>query len=168
MVTRLRAETVDAISAAKLANGERPTPPRQGQISDPGPEKRRAGGREKVALHLGVHEERLEVTLVVDQELLVAAREDVAGLLVAAVTDLGHRELALEPATDAVVDTLGLAPCLLDAVVAVRLVALLLEAGGNTPGTRWGQQSSLWWDLGGATGRAGATRNDARRAWSAS
>lgn len=81
-------------------------------------------------LHLGVHEERLEVTLVVDQELLVSAREDVAGLLVAAVTDLGHRELALEAATDAVVDTLGLAPCLLDAVVTVRLVALLL--GGSS------------------------------------
>lgn len=64
-----------------------------------------------------------------DQELLVPAREDVAGLLVAAVTDLGHRELALEAATDAVVDTLGLAPCLLDTVVTVRLVALLLVVG---------------------------------------
>lgn len=84
-------------------------------------------------LHLGVHEERLEVTLVVDQELLVPAREDVTGLLVAAVTDLGHRELALEAATDAVVDTLGLAPCLLDTVVTVRLVALLLVATNALP-----------------------------------
>lgn len=143
MVTRLRAETVDAISAAKLQSlgvvrsdsgaGESSFFFCKGrrEKSQPFPTPRDVLMRRgRGHLHLGVHEERLEVTLVVDQELLVPAREDVAGLLVAAVTDLGHRELALEAATDAVVDTLGLAPCLLDTVVTVRLVALLLVGSG--------------------------------------
>lgn len=89
------------------------------------PKHKGKGGQDA---RLGVHEERLEVTLVVNEELLVTAREDVARLLVRAVTNLGHRELTLEPATNAVVNTLGLAPCLLDTVVTVRLVALLLVA----------------------------------------
>jgi hypothetical protein len=36
----------------------------------------------------------------------------VAGLLVRAVADGGHHNLALEAAADAVIDTLGLAPAL--------------------------------------------------------
>lgn len=44
--------------------------------------------------------------------------------LVAAVADLGHRELALESAPDPIVNTLGFPPCLLDTLVAVRLVTL--------------------------------------------
>lgn len=38
-------------------------------------------------------------------------------------THLGHRQLALEPPAHPVINTLGLPPCLLDRVVAVRLVA---------------------------------------------
>jgi hypothetical protein len=37
-----------------------------------------------------VHQEELDVTLVVDEELLVAAGKDVTGLLVRTVTDRGH------------------------------------------------------------------------------
>lgn len=85
-----------------------------------------------MSARLGVHEEGLEVLLVVDEELLVPARENVAGLLVRAEPDARHRELALEAATDTVVNTLGLAPCLLDAVVAVGLVALLLAAASQS------------------------------------
>jgi hypothetical protein len=39
-------------------------------------------------------------------------------------TNLGHGGLALEATADPVVDTLGLPPCLLYAVVPIRLVAL--------------------------------------------
>jgi hypothetical protein len=79
-----------------------------------------------------VHEKQLNVLGVVDEESLVAGGHHVLGLLVAAVADLislawvglarlvdcglagrtyrGHRDVALEPSTDTVVDTLGLAP----------------------------------------------------------
>lgn len=47
-----------------------------------------------------VHEKELEVGEVVDEDLLVARGDQVAGLLVRAVTDLGHGELALEATTN--------------------------------------------------------------------
>jgi len=47
-----------------------------------------------------------------------------ARLLIAAITDLGHRELALEPAPHPVVNTLGFPPSLLDAFIAVGLMPL--------------------------------------------
>lgn len=47
-----------------------------------------------------------------------------AGLLVRAVTDLGHRRGTLEATADAAVDTGGLAPRSADALEAVRLVPL--------------------------------------------
>lgn len=47
-----------------------------------------------------------------------------ARFLVAAIADLGHRELALEPAPHPIVNTLGFPPCLLNTLVAVRLVTL--------------------------------------------
>lgn len=119
-----------------------------------------------------------------DEELLVPAREDMAGLLVRAEPDARHRELALEAATDTVVNTLGLAPCLLDAVVAVGLVALLLAAASQSgraraaqreEGKREGAEEAR---EGGrsafrpretlAKALGGETRRDARRAWSAS
>lgn len=79
-----------------------------------------------------MHEKELDVLGVVHEESLVAGGHHVLGLLVAAVTDLhisgisglldralggwtgatyrGHGDVALEASTDAVVDTLGLAP----------------------------------------------------------
>lgn len=71
-----------------------------------------------------VHEQKLELGKVVDEELLVAGGEEVTGLLVGTVTNLGHRNLALEPSSNPVVNTLGLPPALLDTVVPVRLVPL--------------------------------------------
>lgn len=41
------------------------------------------------------------------------------------LTDAGHRELSLETTTNPVVNTFGLAPCLLDTMVSVRLMTLL-------------------------------------------
>ena len=87
-----------------------------------------------------MHEQKLDVLGVVDQESLVAGGHQMTGLLVAAVTNLksvstdsyqqrdrcqdryqdqnrvirtylGHGQVALEAAADTVVDTLGLAPC---------------------------------------------------------
>lgn len=104
-----------------------------------------------------VHQEELNVLGVVDEESLVAGGHHVAGLLVGAITDLGpridrsiieftgeksnpdldlkkvmgrivHANNTLETATDAVINTLGLAPRGTDTHKAVRLVAE--EAGG--------------------------------------
>lgn len=47
-----------------------------------------------------VHEQKLELGEVVNEELLVAGREEVTGLLVGTVTDLGHGNLALEPSSN--------------------------------------------------------------------
>lgn len=44
--------------------------------------------------------------------------------LIAAIADLGHRELTLESAPHPIVNTLWLPPCLLDTLVAIRLVTL--------------------------------------------
>ena len=93
---------------------------------------------------LVVHQQELELTNVVHQELLQSVGQKVASLLVRAVpnlshdsyrfsnplaggeekrTHLGHRQLALEPPAHPVIDTLRLPPCLPYRVVAVRLVA---------------------------------------------
>lgn len=55
-------------------------------------------------------QQQVEVGDVLDQQLLEAVGHLVAGLLVGAVADLGHGDLALEAAAHSVVDTLGLAP----------------------------------------------------------
>lgn len=47
-----------------------------------------------------VHEQKFELGEVVNEELLVAGREEVTGLLVGTVTDLGHGNLALEPSSN--------------------------------------------------------------------
>lgn len=47
-----------------------------------------------------VHEEELEVADVVDENLLVAGGDEVAGLVVGSVTNLGHGGLALEATAD--------------------------------------------------------------------
>lgn len=97
-----------------------------------------------------MHEEELDLVGVVDEEALVAVGHDVTGLLVGSVSDVGHGELALEERSaggrlsgrtacmgggggqratnlkttaNAVINTLGLAPCLLKPSVAVTLVA---------------------------------------------
>lgn len=72
----------------------------------------------------GVHNEHLQISNVVDDDLSQAVGHNVLGGLAGTVTDLGHRELALEAASNAVVNTLGLSPCLLDSLVTVRLVSL--------------------------------------------
>lgn len=43
-------------------------------------------------------------------------------LLVAAITNLGHGKLALEPTPHSVIDTFRFPPCLLDTVVTIGLV----------------------------------------------
>lgn len=77
---------------------------------------------------LVVHQQQVDLSDVVDNELLEAVGEQVTGLLVRTVTNLGHGGLALEATPDPVIDTLGLPPCLLHTMVAIRLVAL--ELGG--------------------------------------
>ena len=57
-----------------------------------------------------VHEEELDIPGVGNDQTVVAVGEQVAGLLVGAVTDLGHGNLALEASADARVNTLGLPP----------------------------------------------------------
>lgn len=71
-----------------------------------------------------VHEEELNVLGVVDEESLVAGGHHVAGLLVGTETDGGHGHLALETATNAVINTLGLAPRGANAHEPVRLVTV--------------------------------------------
>lgn len=72
---------------------------------------------------LVVHQQKVELPNVADKELLEAVGKEMASLFVAAVADLGHSSLTLEATPDPVIDTLGLPPCLLHAVVAVRLMA---------------------------------------------
>jgi len=57
-----------------------------------------------------VHQEQLEVLDVVDDELEETVGQQVTGLLVRAITDLGHGSVALEAATHSVINTSGLAP----------------------------------------------------------
>lgn len=57
-----------------------------------------------------VHQQELNILGVVDEESLVAGGHHVLGLLVGSVADGGHGDVATEASTDAVVDTLGLAP----------------------------------------------------------
>ena len=71
-----------------------------------------------------VHHEHLQLGNVADDDLSQTVRHNVLGGLVGTVTNLGHRELALEAASDAVVNTLRLSPCLLDSLVTVRLMSL--------------------------------------------
>jgi len=71
-----------------------------------------------------VHQEKIDLSCVADKELLQPVGQKMPGLLVAPVTNLGHRKLTLEPAPHPVVNTLGFPPCLLHALVPVRLVAL--------------------------------------------
>lgn len=71
-----------------------------------------------------VHEEEINVLGVVNEESLVAGGHHVAGLLVGTETDGGHGHLALETATNAVINTLGLAPRGANAHEPVRLVTV--------------------------------------------
>ena len=60
---------------------------------------------------------------VVDENLPEASGEHVLGGLGGTVADVGHLVHSLELPADAVVNTLGLPPALLDLVIAVALVA---------------------------------------------
>jgi len=57
-----------------------------------------------------VHHQQVQLGNVGDDELLEAGRHQVTGQLVVTVTNLGHGNLALETATNAVINTLGLSP----------------------------------------------------------
>lgn len=65
---------------------------------------------------LVAHHEDLELLDVVHQELPEAGGQHVFGLLVAAVTDVGHQHLALEAPPHPVVDTTGFTPVLLQKI----------------------------------------------------
>lgn len=65
------------------------------------------------AVNAVLHEQDLQLAHVVHQELLESGGQHVAGALVRSVTDVGHQILSLEAATHSVVDTLGLAPFVL-------------------------------------------------------
>ena len=60
-----------------------------------------------------VQEEHVELSNVVHAELVEAVGEEVTGLLVAAIADVGHLDLPTEPPAHTSVNTLGLAPRLL-------------------------------------------------------
>lgn len=66
------------------------------------------GGKDTV-----VHQEQFKLSGVLDQELLESVGEEVTGLAVGTVSDLGHGNLALETSADTVINTLGLSPCVL-------------------------------------------------------
>jgi hypothetical protein len=57
-----------------------------------------------------VHQQKVELTDVGDNELTETVGQKVAGLLSGTVTDLGHRSLTLETSTHVTIDTLGLSP----------------------------------------------------------
>lgn len=69
-----------------------------------------------------LHEEELELLDVAHEELLETRGHKVTGPLVGAVSNLGHGDLALEPAADTVINTLGLTPRGVDLVVAIALM----------------------------------------------
>jgi len=58
-----------------------------------------------------VHEQKIDILRVVDEEGLVAGGHHISSLLVAAIANRWHSSLALEAPTDTVVDALGLTPC---------------------------------------------------------
>lgn len=60
-----------------------------------------------------LHHQDFQFTDVVDDELLEAVGEHVAGLGVGTVANVGHQVLALKATSDTVVNTLGLAPAFL-------------------------------------------------------
>jgi len=70
-----------------------------------------------------VHQQELDILNVADEEGFEAVGAKVSGLLVVAITDLRHGDVALEPSSDAGVNTLGFSPAWLDAVPSVRVKA---------------------------------------------
>jgi len=69
-----------------------------------------------------LHEQHFQLLDVVDDELLEAIGADVTGLGGRAIADLGHQVEALEASAHSIVDTLGLAPVLLEFVIAIALM----------------------------------------------
>lgn len=59
---------------------------------------------------LVAHHEHLQLLDVVDQELPEARGQHVLRLLIAAVADVGHQDLALEPPANSVIDPSRLTP----------------------------------------------------------
>lgn len=57
-----------------------------------------------------VHQEHINVTDIGHNKLLETIGEEMTGLGVGSVTNLGHGDLALETTTDTVINTLGLSP----------------------------------------------------------
>lgn len=69
-----------------------------------------------------VHEKQVDLSRVVDHELLVAVGHQVAGLFVGSISDRRHGKLAFETSSDSVVNTFGFAPCLLNRCISVGLM----------------------------------------------
>lgn len=67
-----------------------------------------------------VHQEQFKFLDVLDGELQETVGQEVAGLLVRAVADLGHGGLAAETTAHGVIDTLGLSPGFLQCNVSVK------------------------------------------------
>jgi len=62
-----------------------------------------------------VHQQKFDVLHVADEERLEAVGSEESGVLVVSVTDLGHRDVALEPSSDPRINTLRFSPAGLDA-----------------------------------------------------
>lgn len=73
---------------------------------------------------LVVHEEKLDVGCVVDEESLVSGWHHVAGLLVGTETNRWHNHLSLETSSDTVINTLRLSPACVDTFVGIALMSV--------------------------------------------
>lgn len=71
-----------------------------------------------------VHQEELELLDVVNDELEKSTRKQVPGPLVAAISDIGHRSLALELSADTVINTFGPPPAGLKAIIPIAVVSV--------------------------------------------
>jgi hypothetical protein len=71
-----------------------------------------------------VHQEKLNIANVADEESLVAGRSHEAGLSVGTIANRGHSNGTAESSSDSAVDTLGLAPAGVHALEAIRLMPL--------------------------------------------
>ena len=84
---------------------------------------------------LAVHQEKLDILLVVDKESLVPGGHHVAGLLCGTIADLGHGGPSSEATADSTVNSLRLAPAARETFETVTLVSrkrgLVLLGDGN-------------------------------------
>ena len=97
-----------------------------------------------------MHEQNLQLGSVVHNELLEARRENELGLLVRAVTNVGHRCIAFEAPAHSAINAMGLAPRAIKAKPEIRLesveglVRTLLHDVGA--GSRLRSHGELRWE----------------------